>query len=193
MKQRDIEYLKKLRDYYAQHRVLPSYKVVAGLIGLKTTSAVSVFVDRMKTAGLLAAGEDRRLQPGKRFFEREIINTVRAGPAEPASDVEPEALNIDAYLVKNPSRTLLFTVRGDSMIEAGLLPGDTVIVEKNAPCSPGDIVVAEVDGEFTVKYLAKDRDGYYLQPGNPAYSAIRASLSLEIVGRVTGSFRKFPT
>jgi len=191
MKNRDQEHLDRLRDYYAQHRVLPSFSVIAKLLGLKTTSAVSAMVDRMKMAGMLESAPDRRLQPGSKFFEREILDTIQAGHPQPANEPGIEGLNIDAYLIENPSRTVLLTVKGDSMIDAGLMPGDTVIVKKGAPGKPGDIVVAIVDNEFTVKYLAQDRKGFYLKPDNKAYGPIHSKDHLEIFGLVVGSFRKY--
>jgi len=191
MKNRDQEHLDKLRDYYAEHRVLPSFSVIAKLLGLKTTSAVSVMVERMKAADCLGAAPDRRLQPGKRFFEREVLDTIQAGQPQPANDPGIEGLNVDSYLIANPSRTVLLTVKGDSMIEAGLFPGDIVIVKKDAPTSVGDIVVARVDNDFTVKYLARDKRGFYLKPGNKAYSIIRPKEELEMIGPVVGSFRKY--
>lgn len=191
MKNRDQEHLDRLRDYYAQHRVLPSFSVIAKLLGLKTTSAVSAMVDRMKMAGMLESAPDRRLQPGPKFFEREVLDTIQAGYPQPANEPGIEGLNVDAYLIENPSRTVLLTIKGDSMIDAGLMPGDTVIVKKGAPGKPGDIVVAVVDNEFTVKYLSQDRKGFYLKPGNKAYDPIRAKDHLEIFGLVVGSFRKY--
>ena len=191
MKNRDQDYLNALRDYYAEHRVLPSFKGVANLVGLKTTSAVAAFVTRMKEISMLDSSPDRRLQPGKRFFERAVVDSVQAGEPQPANDREPEGFNIDSHLIDVPSLTVLLTVRGESMIDAGLMPGDTVIVKKNAPHKVGDIVVARVDNEFTVKYLAHDKDGFFLQPGNPAFLPVRASDHLEIFGLVVGSFRKY--
>jgi repressor LexA len=191
MKNRDQEHLDKLRDYYAQHRVLPSFSVIARLVGLKTTSAVSAMVDRMKSVGLLESAPDRRLQPGPKFFEREVLDTIQAGQPQAANEPGIEGLNVDAFLIDNPSRTVLLTVKGDSMIDAGLMPGDTVIVKKGAPAKPGDIVVAIVDNEFTVKYLAQDKQGFFLKPGNKAYSPIRAKDHLEVFGLVVGSFRKY--
>lgn len=191
MKNRDQEHLDKLRDYYAEHRVLPSFSVIAKLIGLKTTSAVSVMVDRMKAAGYLQAAPDRRLQPGRLFFEREVLDSVQAGLPQPANDPGIEGLNIDSHLIANPSRTVLLAVKGDSMVEAGLMPGDTVVVKKGAPGNVGDIVVAIVDSEYTVKYLAQDKRGFFLKPGNKAYPVIRAKDHLEIFGLVVGSFRKY--
>lgn len=191
MQNRDAEYLGKLRDYYAQHRVLPSFAGVARLVGLKSTSAVSAMVDRMKAVGLLESSPDRRLQPGKAFFEREVLDNVQAGMPQPANDAQQEVVTIDEYLIDSPSRTALLTVKGDSMIDAGIMPGDKVLVKKGAPAKPGDIVVAIVDNEYTVKYLGHDKRGFYLQPGNKAYSLIRAKDSLEIFGLVVGAFRKY--
>ena len=191
MLNRDPEYLAKLRDYYAEHRVLPSYSAVATLLGLRSTSAVAAFVKRMKETGFLDSAPGGRLQPGHRFFERPVSDIQRHGIAHAVNDVRVEGLNVDAYLVDQPSRTVLLTVKEDSMIEAGLMPGDTVVVKKGAPTKPGDVVVAIVDNEFTVRYLAHDRRGFFLKPGNRAYMPIRPKDDLEIYGLVVGMFRKY--
>ena len=87
---------------------------------------------------------------------------------------------------------MLLRVRGDSMKDAGLLEGDLVLVLKGAPAKAGDIVVAIVDNQFTVKYLAQDkRGGFFLRPGNVAYEPIRAKSDLELYGRVVGALRKY--
>lgn len=191
VKNQDSVYLEKLRDYYAEHRVFPSFSGIAKLVGLRTTSAVSVLVRRLKESGFLDSTPDRRLQPGTRFFERPVADTVAAGLPQPANEAGVEGLNVDAFLIDNPSRTVLLTVKGDSMVEAGLLPGDTVIVKRGAPHQVGSIVVAKVDQEFTVKFLARDKRGFYLKPGNPAYPPIRPRDDLDIYGVVTGSFRRY--
>lgn len=191
MHNRDTEYLGKLQDYYAQHRVLPSFTAVATLVGLKSTSAVAAMVNRMKAEGYLDQGVDRRLQPGKRFFERDIAGSIRAGLPQSEKELLDQVVSVDAHLIKTPSRTVMLTVKGDSMLDAGLLPGDTVIVEKNAPAKPGDIVVAVVDNEYTVKYLVHDKNGFYLKAGNQEYAPIRPKDNLELFGLVVGSFRKY--
>lgn len=188
---KDTEYLAKLQDYYAEHRILPSFAGIGAIVGMKSKSAVSAMVGRMIAAGYLAYAPDRRLQPEKRFFEREIADTIQAGVPRAANDVVADAIAIDAHLIDTPSRAVLLTVKGDSMADAGLVPGDTVIVKKGAPAKPGDIVVAIIDNEFTVKYLERDKAGFYLRPGNKAYSPIRAQDHLEIFGLVVGMFRKY--
>ncbi|MBS4096768.1 MAG: LexA family transcriptional regulator [Sulfuricella sp.] len=188
---KDLEYLGKLRDYYASHRILPSFAGIGTLVGMKSKSAVSAMVKRLMEAGFLDYAPDRRLQPGKAFFEREILGSVRAGLPQPANDSPGDVLTIDEYLIETPSRTVLLSIKGDSMVDAGLLPGDTVVVKKGAPSKAGDIVVAIVDNEFTVKYLAHDKAGFFLKPGNRAYPPIRPHDHLEIFGLVVGSFRKY--
>ena len=77
------------------------------------------------------------------------------------------------------------------MVDAGLMPGDLLVVKRNAPADVGNIVVALVDGEPTVKYLEKDQEGFYLRPGNASYPVIRPRSDLELIGVVAGSFRKY--
>lgn len=189
----DHDYLDQLRDYYARNRALPSFSVIARVLGLKSTSSVSALAGRLKLQGFLDSGPDKRLTPGKRFFEREVLDSVRAGLPAAANDVGSEVLTIDDFLIRSPSRTVLLRVKGDSMTDAGLMEGDILIVEKGAPARPGDIVVAVVDQEFTVKYLEEDKKtrAFYLRAGNPAYADIRPQASLELFGKVTGQFRKY--
>jgi repressor LexA len=187
----DSEYLGKLQDYYAQHQVFPSYAAIARIVGLKSTSSVSALLERLKAEGYLEA-KDRRLRPGSRFFERPLMSSkVAAGLPAMAFDAPPEGLAIDAHLVARPSRSFLVNVKGDSMIDAGLMPGDTLVVERDRAPRDGDIVVALVEDAYTVKRLARENRAYVLKPENKAYPVLRPD-PLEIVGVVVGSFRKYP-
>ncbi len=186
----DTAYLAKLQDYYAAHQVFPSYAAIGALIGLKSTSSVAGFLDRLKSEGYLES-KDRRLRPGQRFFERPLMQSrVAAGLPSAAYDNPPEGIAIDAHLVRRPSRTFLIQVKGDSMIGAGLMPGDTLIVEKTNSANDGDIVVATVDEAYTVKRLARENRKFVLRPENRAYPVLRPD-PLEIVGVVVGSYRKY--
>lgn len=191
MNNRDDQYLAKLQDYYAENGIVPSFAVIAGLIGLKTTSAVSALVRRLKTSGHLASTPEKRLTPGARFFERILADTIRAGVPMPGNDVRSDVVSIDRHLIEKPSHTVLLSVRGDSMVDAGLLAGDTIVVVKGAPTKLGDIVVAIVDNNLTVKFLSKDKIGFYLEAGNKSFAPIRPKDHLEIFGLVTGSFRRY--
>ncbi len=191
MENHDDVYLGKLRDYYAEHGVIPPYSTMMMLLGLRSKSPVAALVARLKLAGFLDFSPDKRLKPGARFFERPIYDSVRAGLPTPAADDRHDMLTIDGYLVEQPSKTVLVTVKGDSMVDAGILEGDTVIVEKRHTANLGDLVVAIVDNEFTLKTLDKERGEFVLKPANPAYPVIRPKGDMEIFGVVVGQFRKY--
>jgi repressor LexA len=101
-------------------------------------------------------------------------------------------LAVEDVLIRHPERTVLCRVRGESMRDAGLLDGDMLVVERNRPTKPGDIVVALVDNEMTVKYLypLPGQGGWVLKPAHPDYPDILARESLEVVGVVVGMFRQ---
>lgn len=187
----DSTYLAKLQDYYADNGVLPPYSTIMGIVGLKSKSPVAALVARLKLQGYLESTPEKRLKPGKRFFERPIFDSVRAGLPCPAVDSHHDTLTIDEYLVANPSSTVLVNVKGDSMVDAGILPGDTVIVEKRNVANVGDMVIAIVDNDFTLKTLGKEKNQYVLIPANPAYPVIRPQGDMEIFGIVVGQFRKY--
>jgi repressor LexA len=187
----DRSYLALLQDYYSKHRALPSFAFIGSLLGLKSKSSVAAMVARLKLAGYLESTPDRRLAPTKRFFERPVAESpVHAGLPSVIEDAPADALTIDDYLIERPSQTVLVRVKGDSMMDAGILDGDLVVVEKAAAAKRGDIVVAIVDGEFTLKTLDLERGRFVLKPENPAYPVIRPEGALEIFGVMVGLVRK---
>lgn len=187
----DGQYLARLQDYYAKHQVLPSYARIGALVGLNSKASVAGMVARLKEHGFLKSTPDKRLKPGPRFFDRPIAESVRAGLPEAATDAPPELLSVDRHLIPNPARSVLITVRGDSMVDAGIHAGDVVIVEKRTAADAGQIVVAIVDNEFTVKRLVRERGQFVLKPENKAYPTIRPKGDLELFGVVVGQFRKY--
>jgi repressor LexA len=187
----DRSYLSSLQDYYARHRALPSYASIGQLLGLKSKSSVAAMVARLKLLGYLESTPDRRLAPTGRFFARAVAESpVRAGEPDPVDDGHADALTIDDYLIERPSQTVLIRVKGDSMQDAGILEGDLVVVEKTAAAKRGDIVVAIVDGQFTLKRLDLERGQFVLKPENKAYPVIRPEGTLEIFGVMVGLVRK---
>jgi len=192
--QKPIEpaYLEKLQDYYAEHRVIPSYSVLATLWGVSAKSWVAECVKRFEEAGFLDWTPDKQLKPGKRFFERRMADSpVQAGmPNAALADGYDFMSSVDEYLVRIPSKTELLKVKGDSMIDAGIHEGDLLVVEKQPHANVNDIVVAIVDNEFTVKYLARERNEFVLKPANKAYPVIRPRGRLEIYGVMAGLVRR---
>lgn len=187
----DGQYLAKIQDYYTRHRVLPSYSAIGKLIGLTSKASVANMVSRLKAEGFLESAPDKRLKPGRRFFERTVSESVQAGMPSPASDMAPDSLSIDEHLIPNPSKTVLIKVKGDSMIDAGIHEGDTVVVEKRRTANAGDIVVAIIDNEFTLKRFGREKGRVVLRPENKGYPVIRPKGELEIFGVVIGQFRKY--
>ena len=188
----DPVYLEKLQDYYAEHKVIPSYSVLAGLWGISAKSWVSECVKRFEEAGYLDWTPDNQLKPGARFFERRVAHApVQAGLPSPAlAEGYDFVSSIDEMLVRVPSKTTLVRVKGDSMIDAGILNGDHLVVEVQPHANVGEIVVAIVDDEFTVKYLEKEKGGFVLKPANKAFPVIRPRGRLEIFGVVAGLVRR---
>lgn len=188
----DIDYLGKLQDYYADQKILPSYAAIAQLLGFKSKNAVTALVARLKLLNFIDSAPDGRLKPGRRFFDRVLAeSTVQAGFATAALSDRSDSLSIDDYLIERPSETVLITVKGDSMIDAGIFQDDVVIVEKKQNANIGDIVVAIVDNEFTLKTLGREGKEFVLYPANKAYPTIRPQGQLEIFGVVVGQFRKY--
>jgi len=120
-----------------------------------------------------------------------LLGTVEAGFPSPAEEELADNLSLDDLLIQNPEATFLLKVSGDSMSEAGILPGDMVLVDKGEQPKSGDIVIAEVDGEWTMKYLKKRGESVVLIPANPKYQLIRPRKELKIAGVVTAVVRKY--
>lgn len=121
---------------------------------------------------------------------------VPAGFPSPADDHVEKRLDPSEFLVDQVDSTFFVTIMGYSMVDAGLLPGDKAVIDRSKLASLGDIVLAIVDGEFTIKTLARSKDGSpLLLPANKSgeYKPIEVKkhMHVEIWGVVTGSFRRF--
>ena len=116
-----------------------------------------------------------------------FLSTVRAGFPSPASDFTENSLDLNQFLVKHPAATFYLKVSGDSMVGAGVYSGDILIVDRAIEAQPGQVVVAVVDGEFTVKRLCKIKGKFYLSPENPDYRPleIKPDMSFAVWGVVT--------
>jgi DNA polymerase V len=118
---------------------------------------------------------------------------VPAGFPSPADDHAESRLDLNEYLINQTESTFFVRIKGDSMIDAGILDNDIVIVDRSKSAAINDIVLASIDGEFTVKVLAKNNKGPYLMPANKEFKPIHIEegSQFEIWGVVTGSVRKF--
>lgn len=132
--------------------------------------------------------EQARVNPITLFSHK-----VPAGFPSPADDHAENRLDLNEYLIDQSESTFFVRIKGDSMIDAGILDNDIVIVDRSKSAAINDIVLASIDGEFTVKVLAKNSEGPYLMPANKEYKPIhiKSDSEFEIWGVVTGSVRKF--
>ncbi len=124
---------------------------------------------------------------------RLLSHRISAGFPSPAADYTEDGLDLNQYLVQNKPATFMFSVKGDSMLDAGICDGDKVVVDKALKPKHRDIVVAVVDGEYTIKRLYQLRGRIELQPENPSYQPITFSegSELQIWGVVVGVVRKY--
>ena len=187
----DAAYLARLQDYYARWRSLPAYGPLQAVLGLASRSAVAKVLHRLRAAGFLDRSPAKRWTPTGCFFARPLADApVPAGLPVGTPD-SGEAGSIDAWLVRQPSRTVLVPVTGDSMLGAGIHPGDRVVVERDTPARPGDLIIAVIDNEFTLKTLAVEGGAAVLQPANPAYPVLRPGDRLQVFGVVVGLIRSY--
>lgn len=190
---RDTEYLDRLRDYYAESRRIPPLQRICELIGFASKTAAKKLLERLEKSGYVErTPDDDAWMPTSRFFERRLADmSVRAGAPDMIEGSQGDLFLIDQYLVRQPSRTVMVPVRGDSMIDAGIQDGDLVVVERTKAAKAGDFVIAIVDNEFTLKELIVEKGKFALKPHNPAYPVIRPRGQLEIFGVVTGLVRRY--
>lgn len=119
---------------------------------------------------------------------------VPAGFPSPAEDHVEKRLDINDFLIDQEDATFFVTIQGESMLDAGLLPGDKAVVDRSKTPVIGDIVLAIVNGEYTIKTLSRKKDGSpRLLPANEKFKPIEIEedMSFEVWGVVTGSFRRF--
>ena len=170
---------------------MPSFSEIGRIVGLRSKNAVSKLIGNLEKLKVLTRDERGRLIPGSLACPVKILGTVEAGFPSPAEEELVDALSLDDLLIQNRDATFLLKVSGDSMSGAGILPGDMVIVDRGQTPKSGDIVIAEVDGEWTMKYLRKRGTGVALIPANPRYKPIRPKNELKIAGVVTAVVRKY--
>ena len=126
----------------------------------------------MKNRGKLAF-QFHAISKGSQFKIPLMSSTVTAGFPSPADDHLDLPIDLNEYLVKHPAATFYVRVQGDSMDDAGIHQGDLLIVDRAEPYTMGSIVLAVLDGEFTVKKLMEKNDSLYLLSSNTAYQPIK--------------------
>jgi len=177
------EILKVIQEFVNDFGYPPTIREIAKMVGLKSTKAVKVHLDNLARAGLIkkipTKARGIRIEP----VRLPIVGRVAAGLPELSFE------EIEGYFTPQDWQgCFLLKVRGDSMINAHIYDGDMVVVRPAPEASDGDIVVANIEGETTVKKLKKLNGSFVLKPENESYPLL--TKPFEVVGKVIGVIRR---
>ncbi|NPV71421.1 MAG: transcriptional repressor LexA [Firmicutes bacterium] len=175
----------------------PSVREICRAVGLSSTSTVHGHLDKIEQKGLIKRDptKPRTIEitgskhPAKRLVDVPLLGRVTAGqPILAVQNVE-DTFPLPTDLIESEEAFLL-SVKGDSMIGSGILDGDHVLVRPQDTAENGDIVVALIGDDATVKKFFREADHVRLQPDNPAMTPI-ITRDVRIIGKVIGLFRRY--
>lgn len=181
----------KLENFYSKNKRMPTYSEMMELFGFKSKNAIFKIVNKLIDAGLVAKDHLGRLIPTKSFGEIPILGFITAGFPATVEEELTDTVNLDDFLIKNKPLTYMLEVDGDSMIDAHIEKGDMVLVEKTNTAKDMQIVIAEVDGEFTMKYFRKEGNKIWLEPANENYKPIYPTQGLNVIAVLKAVIRKY--
>lgn len=197
--ERQRQILQFIKDEIRTKGYPPSVREIGEAIGLSSSSTVHGHMTRLEEKGYIRRdptkpraievldGSHTQL---KRTIAVPMVGRVTAGQPILAQEAIEDHFPLPADFVRADESELFFlTVQGDSMIDAGILDGDYVLVHRQQHANNGDIVVALIEDEATVKRFYREADHIRLQPENPRLEPIRAK-DVQILGKVVGLFRK---
>jgi len=179
--------------FFRDNRRMPSFAEMVDLLGVGSKSVVNFWINKLVEAGVLEKDDKGHLIFTKRPFAIPMVGSVQAGFPSPEEESLCDIISMDEYLVAKPETSFLLQVSGDSMIGEGIMAGDMVIVERGREPKSGDIVIAEVDAEWTIKYFKREGKQVVLEAANPKYPIIRPKTELRLGGVVTAVIRKYHT
>lgn len=198
LKDKQLEIYNFLKTYTANKGYPPSVREICDAVNLKSTSTVHGHLKRLEKKGLLKrdATKPRALEitdpdcPKKEMLHIPIIGRVTAGIPILATENIEDTFPVPTDYIKHNQELFMLKVIGNSMINAGINDGDLAIIEKNSVASNGDIVVALIDNDATIKTFYKERDHIRLQPENDTLSPIIVN-DCTILGKLVGLFRAY--
>lgn len=185
------EKVASLRRFVNRERRMPGYNEMLALFGYRSKNAVHALLGKLRDAGYITKSGGKIAQTDKLAGGIRLLGAVQAGFPSPAEEELVDAMNLSEFLVKRPEATFMLTVSGDSMVDAGIHPGDLVLVERGVTPKNNDIVIAQVDDEWTLKYFICEKGQVRLEPANRKYKPIQPKRSLQIGGVVRTVIRKY--
>jgi repressor LexA len=185
-------YKNKIISFYKDKKRMPSYAEIMNLLGFKSKNAVYKLINKLVAEGVVSKDSQGRLSPNKLAGEVSLLGLVEAGIPTSAEEEVLDTMNLDDYLIRDTSKTFILQVKGDSMIEEGIKEGDLVVVERTTNPKDGEIVIAQVDGGWTMKYLRKKTGKpVFLEPANKNYKPIHPEYELNVAAVVRGVIRRY--
>ncbi len=181
---------KILSFYHSKHR-MPTYSEMMELLGFKSKQSVARLVEKMVDAGVVTKDSSGRILPTQIFDEIPMLGLVKAGLPSPAEEILTEMVSLDNLLIDKKESTYILEVDGDSMIDAHIADGDLVLVELANKAKDGQIVIAEVDGEWTMKYFRTSASEVWLEPANKNYKPIYPEESIRVAAIVKAVVRRY--
>jgi len=120
------------------------------------------------------------------------ITFISAGFPSPAEDFTELSISLDKHLIQNPAATFMAYANGNSMVRVGIHHGDILVIDRSLSAQDGDVIIALLHGEFTVKQVSIIDELLFLVPRNPQYSSVKitSEMEFEVWGVVTSSIRK---
>jgi len=185
----DVE--EKITAFFLDNGRMPTYSEITEIIGVRSKSVVYFWVNKLLSAGTLKKDAKGFLILTRNPRALKLAGEVCAGIPTSAEEELRGIISFDEYLVRHPETSFLLSVTGDSMIDAGIREKDLVIVEKNKEPQNGDIILAEVDGNWTMKYFCRKGKMVTLEAANPEYPPIIPQADLRIAGVITAVVRKY--
>jgi repressor LexA len=180
-----------IRAFYRRHKRMPSYHELTAVVGFRSKQAVSQLVQQLVAHEWVEKDTASTLLPGPLFHAVPVLGTVTAGFPSPAEEELADTMSLDEYLITNKEATYILKVTGESMIGAGILPGDMLLVERGAEPRDGDIVIAQVDREWTMKFFRKRGRRVFLEAANQDFKPIYPTEELKIAAVVRAVIRKY--
>ena len=170
---------------------MPRDSELMALTGLRSTPAVCTHVERLVDPEPFVYPPAHQLLLRRRGADLPILGTVAAGWPSPAEEELTDTMSLDAYLISNKEATYILKVNGNSMMDAGILPGDLLLVERGAQPRDGDIVIAQVDHAWTMKFFRRRGASVFLEAANKDYQPIHPQEELTIAAVVRAVIRKY--
>ncbi len=181
----------KLRLFYKTNRRMPTYSEMMKLFGYRSKAAVFYAVQKLIQDGFIEKDRHGRLIPKNLYGNIGLLGYVEAGFPSPAEEELVDTMSLDEYLIANKEATFMLKVKGDSMINAGIMEGDMVLVERGKTPKVGQIVIAQIDGDYTMKYYRIKNGEAYLEPANEKYPNIYPTTDLRVEAIVSAVIRRY--